>query len=54
MPDAHEAKVRALAGSIGFSGLNADKKVEKLSGGEKARLMLGPGDLRWPSPAHPR
>jgi ATP-binding cassette subfamily F protein 3 len=31
----------ALAGSIGFSGLNADKKVEKLSGGEKARLMLG-------------
>jgi ATP-binding cassette subfamily F protein 3 len=41
MPDAHEAKVRALAGSIGFSGLNADKKVEKLSGGEKARLMLG-------------
>jgi ATP-binding cassette subfamily F protein 3 len=41
MPDAHEAKVRALAGSIGFSGLNADKKIEKLSGGEKARLMLG-------------
>src|SRR5438876_280059 len=41
MPDAPEAKVRALAGSIGFSGLNADKKVEKLSGGEKARLMLG-------------
>src|SRR3954470_4968724 len=41
MPDAHEAKVRALAGSIGFSGLNADKKVDTLSGGEKARLMLG-------------
>ena len=41
MPDAHEAKVRAMAGSIGFSALNADKKVEKLSGGEKARLMLG-------------
>jgi ATP-binding cassette subfamily F protein 3 len=41
MPDAHEAKVRALAGSIGFSGLNADKKVDNLSGGEKARLMLG-------------
>ncbi len=33
--------MRAVAGSIGFSGLNADKKVEKLSGGEKARLMLG-------------
>jgi ATP-binding cassette subfamily F protein 3 len=41
MPDAHETKIRALAGSIGFSGINADKKVEKLSGGEKARLMLG-------------
>jgi ATP-binding cassette subfamily F protein 3 len=41
MPDAHETKIRAMAGAIGFSGLNADKKVEKLSGGEKARLMLG-------------
>src|SRR4029077_20737499 len=41
MPDAHETKIRGLAGSIGFSGLNADKKVERLSGGEKARLMLG-------------
>jgi ATP-binding cassette subfamily F protein 3 len=41
MPDAPEAKVRAMAGSIGFSAQDADKKVEKLSGGEKARLMLG-------------
>jgi ATP-binding cassette, subfamily F, member 3 len=41
MPDAPEAKVRAMAGQIGFSALAADKKVEKLSGGEKARLMLG-------------
>jgi ATP-binding cassette subfamily F protein 3 len=41
MPDAPEAKVRALAGSIGFSGRTADTEVEKLSGGEKARLMLG-------------
>ena len=41
LPDAGEAKIRAMAGSIGFSGENADKKVEKLSGGEKARLMLG-------------
>jgi ATP-binding cassette subfamily F protein 3 len=41
MPDAIESKVRAMAGRIGFSALNADKKVEKLSGGEKARLMLG-------------
>ena len=41
MQDAPEAKVRAMAGSIGFSAQDADKKVEKLSGGEKARLMLG-------------
>jgi len=41
MPDAHESKIRALAGSIGFSGRTADTEVDKLSGGEKARLMLG-------------
>jgi ATP-binding cassette subfamily F protein 3 len=41
MPDATEAKVRAVAGSLGFSALNADKKIESLSGGEKARLMMG-------------
>ena len=41
MPDAPEAKVRARAGAIGFSGEMADTPVEKLSGGEKARLLLG-------------
>jgi ATP-binding cassette subfamily F protein 3 len=41
MPDAPEAKVRSRVGAIGFSGQTADTKVEKLSGGEKARLMLG-------------
>jgi ATP-binding cassette subfamily F protein 3 len=41
MPDAPEAKVRGMAGAIGFSAQAADKAVEKLSGGEKARLMLG-------------
>jgi ATP-binding cassette subfamily F protein 3 len=41
MPDMPEAKVRARVGSIGFSGQAGDTKVEKLSGGEKARLMLG-------------
>lgn len=39
--DAPEAKVRARAGAIGFSGKAADTKVAKLSGGEKARLLLG-------------
>ena len=41
MPDAPEAKVRARVGAIGFSGEAANTKVEKLSGGEKARLLLG-------------
>lgn len=41
MPDALEPKVRARAGQIGFSGAAADTPVAKLSGGEKARLMLG-------------
>jgi len=41
MPDAPEAKVRARAGGIGFPGERADTPVETLSGGEKARLLLG-------------
>jgi ATP-binding cassette subfamily F protein 3 len=41
MPDAPEAKVRGRVGAIGFSGLAGNTKVEKLSGGEKARLLLG-------------
>lgn len=41
MPDAPEAKVRAHAGAIGFSAAAADTPVKNLSGGEKARLLLG-------------
>lgn len=41
MPEAPEAKVRARAGAIGFSGSAADTKAKSLSGGEKARLLLG-------------
>jgi ATP-binding cassette, subfamily F, member 3 len=41
MPDAPESKIRARAGAIGFSGKAADTKVGSLSGGEKARLLLG-------------
>ncbi|GGI27000.1 ABC-F family ATP-binding cassette domain-containing protein [Bradyrhizobium guangdongense] len=41
MGDAPEAKVRARAGAIGFSGKAADTKAGQLSGGEKARLLLG-------------
>ncbi|NVO17706.1 MAG: ABC-F family ATP-binding cassette domain-containing protein [Rhodoplanes sp.] len=41
MPDAAESAVRAKAGTIGFSEGTADTLVGKLSGGEKARLLLG-------------
>jgi ATP-binding cassette subfamily F protein 3 len=41
MPDQPEAKVRSRVGTIGFSQQAANTKVEKLSGGEKARLLLG-------------
>jgi ATP-binding cassette subfamily F protein 3 len=41
MPDAPESKVRARVGAIGFSGKAGDTLVQSLSGGEKARLLLG-------------
>ena len=41
MPDAPEAKVRGRTGAIGFSGKAGDTLVSNLSGGEKARLLLG-------------
>jgi ATP-binding cassette subfamily F protein 3 len=41
MPDQPEAKIRGRVGTIGFSQAAANTKVEKLSGGEKARLLLG-------------
>jgi len=40
MPDAIESKVRARLGSFGFGADKADRPVESLSGGEKARLMF--------------
>ena len=41
MPNETETKVRARTGAIGFSGKAGDTKVSSLSGGEKARLLLG-------------
>jgi ATP-binding cassette, subfamily F, member 3 len=41
MPDAPEARVRGRVGAIGFSGKAGDTVVKSLSGGEKARLLLG-------------
>jgi ATP-binding cassette subfamily F protein 3 len=41
MPDAPEAKIRARCGRLGFPGAKADTPVSALSGGEKARLLMG-------------
>ena len=41
MPEAPETKVRGRTGAIGFSGKAGDTLVRSLSGGEKARLLLG-------------
>jgi ATP-binding cassette subfamily F protein 3 len=49
MPDAPESKVRARAGSIGFSSDAADTPVANLSGGEKARLLLGLATFAGPN-----
>ena len=41
IPDATEAETRSAAARLGFGPEKADTLVEKLSGGEKARLLLG-------------
>lgn len=41
LPDATEAETRSACARLGFGPDKADTKVEKLSGGEKARLLLG-------------
>jgi ATP-binding cassette, subfamily F, member 3 len=41
LPDMPEARRRAAAARMGFSGPRADVAVRQLSGGEKARLTLG-------------
>ncbi|HEV7438034.1 MAG TPA: ABC-F family ATP-binding cassette domain-containing protein, partial [Methylobacterium sp.] len=41
MPDVPEAKVRAATARLGFPASKADTPVSQLSGGEKARLLMG-------------
>src|SRR5919107_285426 len=48
MPDAPEAKVRARCAGFGFPGAKADTLVSALSGGEKARLLMGLAAFRGP------
>ncbi|MEM9704817.1 MAG: ABC-F family ATP-binding cassette domain-containing protein [Pseudomonadota bacterium] len=40
-PDSTEAQIRAATAALGFNADKADTAVEKLSGGERARLLLG-------------
>jgi ATP-binding cassette subfamily F protein 3 len=41
MPESPEAKIRARCAQMGFPNVKADTKVAQLSGGEKARLLMG-------------
>jgi ATP-binding cassette subfamily F protein 3 len=41
MTDATQAKVRGRCAQIGFPNVKADTRIELLSGGEKARLLMG-------------
>jgi ATP-binding cassette subfamily F protein 3 len=48
MPDATEAQKRARVASIGFGAGKADTASEKLSGGEKARLLFALATFKAP------
>ena len=43
-----ESKIRARAAQMGFSNVKADTKVAQLSGGEKARLLMGLASFNGP------
>jgi ATP-binding cassette subfamily F protein 3 len=43
-----EAKIRARCAKIGFPNVKADTKVAHLSGGEKARLLMGLASFNGP------
>jgi ATP-binding cassette, subfamily F, member 3 len=48
MVDAPEPRIRARAAQIGFPNVKADTKVANLSGGEKARLLMGLATFNGP------
>lgn len=48
MPDGTEAHVRARCAQIGFPGAKADTPVTQISGGEKARLLMGLATFHGP------
>ena len=46
MKGASEAQVRGKCAQIGFPNVKAETKIALLSGGEKARLLMGLFDLQ--------
>ena len=54
MPDAPEAKVRARVAQFGLTTEKMNTPAKDLSGGEKARLLMGLVGLRRAEPVHPR
>lgn len=48
MAEAHESKVRARVAQMGLGAEKMDTKVAELSGGEKARLLLGLATFHGP------
>jgi len=48
MPDQTEAKKRGRAAQMGFTGPKADTPITQLSGGEKARLLMGLATFHGP------
>ncbi|WP_210491127.1 ABC-F family ATP-binding cassette domain-containing protein [Microvirga antarctica] len=49
MPDAPVAKARARAARFGFGGAKSETPVSNLSGGEKARLLMGLAAFNGPN-----
>ena len=49
MPDATEAQVRSRTGGLGFTRSKMDTPARDLSGGEKARLLLGLATFAGPN-----
>ncbi len=48
MRDAPESKIRSRCAQMGFPNIKADTKVAQLSGGEKARLLMGLATFHGP------
>ena len=48
MPGAFESKIRTACARMGFQNIKADTRVALLSGGEKARLLMGLATLAGP------